>query len=141
LSISAFVMQHDQAVALTGIPVCQNGGKFQPGAGCPGRVSAWAIRSVSITGTPSAAKRFETVVLPEPIPPVSPMVNMGQQAAAVNRAVGDADNCARYDHRIIRSANRPLPEKARKGSWYHVLVVCLRSGSSRSRIQPRQPAE
>ena len=40
-----------------------------------GPVSAWAIRSVSTSVAPRAAKRSATVDLPLPMPPVRPMMN------------------------------------------------------------------
>ena len=42
-------------------------------SGDPGATTSRASRSVSITGTPRAANRFATVVLPLAMPPVSPM--------------------------------------------------------------------
>src|ERR1700744_4284101 len=102
----------------------------------PGAVIPCAIRSVSITGTPCAANRSAMVVLPLPIPPVQPMLNIPRLLQAqksveslaeqgIKRCTEKQRNCAtrcekrpewqRFleahptDHRRHQSDNRARP--------------------------------
>ena len=79
-------------------------------SGEPGATTSRASRSVSTMGTPSAANRLATVVLPQAMPPVSPMRNrrgIGSARARTARGSGR--------RRRGRRAAKSQPAMARNG--------------------------
>jgi hypothetical protein len=78
-----------------GVDASPNAATTLASPGVPGSTTSRAILSASITTAPLAASRFDTSLLPDPIPPVSPVFNTGKSLRRHHRQYEDDDRTGR----------------------------------------------